>query len=125
MITAEVLARLAEHKWPGNVRELANVIERAVIMSGAGPIQVEHLPGWLEQVPATSVAFTMPVAPMTLREVEREVVLGVLDRHGGDKPQTAAELGIALKTLYNKINQYNAPVSTEDNSSVPSDGSVP
>lgn len=125
MITAEVLARLAEHKWPGNVRELANVIERAVIMSGAGPIQVEHLPGWLEQVPATSVAFTMPAAPMTLREVEREVVLGVLERHEGDKPQTAAELGIALKTLYNKINQYNAPVSTEDNSSVPSDGSVP
>jgi len=43
---------------------------------------------------------------MTLREIEMQVILQTLDRHEGDKPRTAADLGIALKTLYNKLNQY-------------------
>ena len=42
----------------------------------------------------------------TLREVEMEMIYHVLDKHEGDKPKTAQELGIALKTLYNKLNQY-------------------
>ena len=125
MISAEVLARLSNYEWPGNVRELANVIERAVIMSGAAPIQIEHLPSWLEQVKVTSVAFRMPGVPMTLREVERELVQGVLERHGGDKPQAAAELGIALKTLYNKINHYKALDAPGEIASVAVDGSAP
>ena len=37
-----------------------------------------------------------------------DVILHVLEKHNGDKPKTAAELGIALKTLYNKLNQYQA-----------------
>ena len=42
----------------------------------------------------------------TLRDIEMEVIYHVLDKHDGDKPKCAAELGIALKTLYNKLNQY-------------------
>ena len=41
----------------------------------------------------------------TLREIEMEVILQTLDKNSGDKPRTALELGIALKTLYNKLNQ--------------------
>ena len=50
----------------------------------------------------------MPVESMTLREVERQIVLVVLDKHAGDKRLAAQELGIALKTMYNKLNQYTA-----------------
>jgi DNA-binding NtrC family response regulator len=42
--------------------------------------------------------------PKTLREIEMEVILQTLERNSGDKPRTALELGIALKTLYNKLN---------------------
>jgi DNA-binding NtrC family response regulator len=44
----------------------------------------------------------------TLREIEMDLIYRVLDKHHGDKPRAAAELGIALKTLYNKLNQYEA-----------------
>ena len=45
-------------------------------------------------------------APKTLKEVEMEHILRVLDKHQGSKPAAAAELGIVLKTLYNKLNQW-------------------
>ena len=43
--------------------------------------------------------------PKTLRELEIEAILEGLDRNGGNKPTTAEELGISLKTLYNKLHQ--------------------
>jgi len=43
---------------------------------------------------------------LTLEEMEREQILRVLDKHRGNKPAVAAELGISLKTLYNKLNRY-------------------
>ena len=46
----------------------------------------------------------MSAMPKTLREVEMEVIYRALDKFQGDKPKAAAELGIALKTLYNKLN---------------------
>ena len=57
---------------------------------------------------AAAPAPTYGGEPKTLREIEREVILHTLDKHSGDKPATAKELGIALKTLYNKLNAYEA-----------------
>ena len=110
-LSAEVLAGLATHDWPGNVRELANAIEHAVIMAGDREIAVEHLPVHLATSRPGAVAvstFAMPSQAMTMREIEQQFVLGVLEKHSGDKPKAAEELGIALKTLYNKVNQYSA-----------------
>ena len=108
-LSAEVLAGLSNHAWPGNVRELANAVEHAVIMAGESAIAMEHLPGHLSgSRPGTVSAFVLPRGAMTLREVERQIVLGVLAKHSGDKPAAAKELGIALKTMYNKLNQYSA-----------------
>jgi len=44
--------------------------------------------------------------PRTLKEVEMEHILRVLEKHKGNKPAAAAELGIVLKTLYNKLHQW-------------------
>ena len=44
--------------------------------------------------------------PKTLKEVEKDHILRVLDKHQGNKVTAAAELGIVLKTLYNKLNQW-------------------
>ena len=100
----ETLEVLAEHAWPGNVRELANVIEHAMILCDALPIQPEHLPQRFFHQPAASIPFH-PAATLNLRELEMQAIHEALDRNNGNKPKAAEELGISLKTLYNKLNQ--------------------
>jgi transcriptional regulator with PAS, ATPase and Fis domain len=115
LLRPETLDALLEHDWPGNVRELANVMEHAWIVSGGGVITPDHLPRHVGQR-GTSVSLSQirahgpgePAPPRTLREVEMEHVLRVLEKHGGNKPAAAAELGISLKTLYNKLHQLEA-----------------
>ena len=94
---------LCAHDWPGNVRELANVLEHAYVLAGGKPLSVEHLPPMLR----TGVP-NGPSGPMTLREKEMAFILDVLHQHDGNKPAAAEELGISLKTLYNKLNQADA-----------------
>jgi DNA-binding NtrC family response regulator len=113
LLTPEAIDVLLEHDWPGNVRELANVMEYAFIIAGGGPITPEHLPHHIrtpgaprptvrldEGTPAAPVS-----APKTLQDIEMEHILKTLHKHNGQKVATANELGISLKTLYNKLNQ--------------------
>lgn len=102
--TPEALGALAEHTWPGNVRELANVIEHAMILCDRGPIGPEHLPRRFTSRRIPTLGFK-PSGPYTLRELEMHAINNALDRHHGNKPKAAEELGISLKTLYNKLNQ--------------------
>ncbi|MEX0701692.1 MAG: sigma-54 dependent transcriptional regulator [Planctomycetales bacterium] len=112
ILSTEVVEVLTEHDWSGNVRELANALEHAVILSDGEAITADHLPASVTKrrpAPAsagTGLSFANFDGPLTLREIEREVIHCVLDKHAGDKPAAAAELGIALKTLYNKLHQY-------------------
>jgi DNA-binding NtrC family response regulator len=112
LLSPEAIDVLLEHDWPGNVREMANVMEHAFIISGGQRITPEHLPHHIR--PSSSApTLSLAVAPAsgttpgarTLREIEMEHVLRVLEKHGGNKPAAAAELGISLKTMYNKLNQ--------------------
>jgi len=117
LLTPEAIDVLLEHDWPGNVRELANVMEYAYIIAGGQPITPEHLPHHILSRPSTppTLSITPPAAgertpapasaARTLREIEMEHVLRVLEKLKGNKPAAAAELGISLKTLYNKLNQ--------------------
>ena len=106
VFTPDALEMLRSHAWPGNVRELANVIERASILCDEGPISVEHLPEKLE-ARRRSGPQLKTVAPQTLREIELQVIQRTLEKNGGNKPKTADELGISLKTLYNKLSQVS------------------
>lgn len=116
LLTPEAIDALLEHDWPGNVRELANVMEHAFILSGGGAILPEHLPQSVRHPRRLGPGFAATGGssgsqtgsappPRTLREIEMEHLLRVLEKHGGNKPAAAAELGISLKTLYNKLNQ--------------------
>ena len=102
--TQQATQMLCEHTWPGNVRELANVVEHATILCDSGPIDVEHLPGKLEARRMRAPQLKA-IGPVTLRELEMQVIHQTLERLGGNKPKAAEELGISLKTLYNKLNQ--------------------
>jgi DNA-binding NtrC family response regulator len=113
-LTAEAIEALTAHEWPGNIRELANAIERATILSGGGPIRPEHLPtpasgrrpGSAAAAPAVAGPhFQIPEGAPTLRDIEMKYIQVVLEKHHGNKPAASKELGISLKTLYNKINQ--------------------
>ena len=108
MLTADVIAVLQQHDWSGNVRELANALEHAVILSDGDTITVADLPTSITRRPRKLRMLGDPTEadrPKTLREIEMEVILQTLEKNAGDKPRTALELGIALKTLYNKLNQ--------------------
>lgn len=110
ILSPAALEVLMSHEWCGNVRELGNALEHAVILSDGRTILPEHLPASVSGIGMRSPAgatYTSNQAK-TLREIEMDVIHHVLDKHSGDKPKAAMELGIALKTLYNKLNQYHA-----------------
>jgi DNA-binding NtrC family response regulator len=109
---------LTAHRWPGNIRELANVVEHSLVLCDSLPLTVAHLPARLgglkpaaEIRPAPASSAPQPTAPaagakpVTLRELEMQAILESLERHRGNKPRAADELGISLKTLYNKLHQ--------------------
>lgn len=117
------LAALAGHHWPGNIRELANVVEHALVLCDELPLLVTHLPARfgtprpipepvVASLPAPGAAAQAAVAagearPESLRELEMRAILEGLERNKGNKARTAEELGISLKTLYNKLHQLN------------------
>jgi two-component system NtrC family response regulator len=99
------------------VRELANVIEHATILCEYPPIMPEHLPKHLVErrlrrdiKAATSEPVVVPVreAPKSLKELEVLAVQEAVQRHHGNKAAAAEELGISIKTLYNKLNSVEA-----------------
>ena len=103
LFTDDALTALRQHTWPGNVRELANVVEHSMILRDDGPIDIEHLPRrFVEQLGSTASAVSL--GPCTLRELEIRAIHAAIDRHEGSKPAAAEELGVSLKTLYNKLN---------------------
>ena len=103
-LAEDAIAALKSHVWPGNVRELANVIEHATILCDDGPITADHLPAHFNRRQLTGAAANQP-GPISLRDLEMQAIYQALERHGGNKPKAADELGISLKTLYNKLNQ--------------------
>ncbi len=103
-LAEDAIHALLGHVWPGNVRELANVIEHATILCDAGPIRREHLPQHFDSRRLQGAAKHRRGA-ITLRELEMEAIHEALERTDGSKPKAAEQLGVSLKTLYNKLNQ--------------------
>ena len=107
---------LLNHDWPGNVRELRNVIERACLLNPE-TIEPEHLvlpePAGNAASPETADSWAAPdaerptreaaPAPATLRDAEDQLIRQALAAHSGNKTRAAAQLGISVKTLYNKL----------------------
>jgi two-component system NtrC family response regulator len=104
LFTADAIDLLAKHSWPGNVRELANVIEHATILCDQPPITPEHLPQRFASRKSATAKVRI-TGPISLRDLEMQAIYDALERNGGNKPEAAEELGISLKTLYNKLNQ--------------------
>ena len=132
LITDEAVEIMQTYDWPGNVRELANCIEHALILCDELPIHLEHLPLRIQGA-ERKAAYASPGSspsgtnssesvarekseaskmPRSLKQMEMQAILDGLGRNNGNKSRTAEQLGISLKTLYNKLNQIE---STETN----------
>ncbi len=92
-------------EWPGNVRQLQNVIERAVILSTSGQLDEEIL-GLSDEVDPADTASGLS-SDMTLKDMERELILRKLANTRGNRTKAAHELGISVRTLRNKLNRYS------------------
>ena len=100
---------LVRHSWPGNVRELKNAVQRAFIM---GEAQVnfdlpEKSTPASEQPAASGPSLRFAVGT-SLADIERAVIVATLAHCRGRKRETAELLGVSLKTLYNRLNEYQA-----------------
>ena len=103
--TKAALDRLRAHGWPGNVRELRNVVQRAFILA-PNDIGVDSLPlGVVEERLGTSLSIRVGTP---IDEAERRMILATLEHCAGDKKKASELLKISLKTLYNRLNVYNA-----------------
>jgi DNA-binding NtrC family response regulator len=99
------------YPWPGNVRELRNVLERAAIASDRGTIGRQHLPPDFGHAPAITSSglggIRFPIGT-TVDDAERELILQTLNATSQNKTRAAELLGISLKTLHNKLKEYEA-----------------
>ncbi len=111
-LSVEALDSLTRHPLPGNVRELENMIQRAVTLCAGSVIgindlllsEVESLPPVLPGNPKpVELGFT---AGVTMREMERQLICRTLEDTGGNRTRAAKCLGISLRTLRNKLNEF-------------------
>jgi DNA-binding NtrC family response regulator len=110
-VGADTMELFKSYPWPGNVRELRNVLERAAIASDRGTISRQHLPPDFGHAPAVATGgldgVRFPVGT-TVDEAERELIRQTLAATNQNKTRAAELLGISLKTLHNKLKEYEA-----------------
>ena len=120
-LSTEARRALSTNRWPGNVRELENTLHRAVLLSSGAEIGVDGIlspdGARLDQVRGTDVAAHAAIAAeqvtrnlvgRTVAEVERDLILETLKHCLGNRTHAANILGISIRTLRNKLNEYAA-----------------
>jgi DNA-binding NtrC family response regulator len=100
-ISAEVLRLLTAYPWPGNLRELKSVINKASIMAESDILVPEDLPSHLAIKTEVQSRWSR-----TLKDIEKEHIIDVMEKTGGNQSKASEILGINRKTLYKKIHKY-------------------
>jgi DNA-binding NtrC family response regulator len=105
-IRPETMALLKAHGWRGNVRELENTMHRAVLLSGGAEIGAEAVMLAPAGGAATAAAAAGTLVGRTVADVERDLILDTLQHCLGNRTHAANILGISIRTLRNKLQQY-------------------
>jgi DNA-binding NtrC family response regulator len=100
------LAMLIGYGWPGNVRELENVVERAVVLAQGDALEAQHLPAELAVSARKSGA--PPIPGSSLADIERHAILKTLESTGGSTSRAAEMLGISVRKIQYKLQEYGA-----------------
>lgn len=120
ILTDSSVNKLLSYSWPGNIRELANVIERAVVMDAHREVSPDHL--LIENMSSMASKSTQDDSPlemtgaalqktMTLKELEKKMIVETLRAQNNNKAKTAEALGINVSTLRKKILSLEIPIS--------------
>lgn len=100
-ISPEAVELIARYRWPGNVRELKHAIERAYVLADQW-LRPEHF-----NLKGSCKASRLNIpAGVKLETLEREAIINTLLENNGNKTDSADQLGISVKTLYNKLDKY-------------------
>ena len=119
--SSATMRALIEYSWPGNVRELEHVVERAVALASQAILSIDDLPPEVIQKDGEA-SDQRGIFPGTLKALQREQVLKMMESTHGNKERTARLLGISRRTLYRLLEQYGlskAKPSTEADTSDP------
>ena len=103
------MGALSNYRWPGNVRELRNTVEYALVLCSKKSIGKEHLPPKILGSGAESSSRTRGVESNS----ERDEIIRVLRKTGGNQSKAAEQLGISRVTVWKKIKKYNIQLSSE------------
>jgi two-component system, NtrC family, response regulator AtoC len=133
--TEEATRILTNHSWPGNVRELQNIIERAIILCGDNEmLRPEHLGlGMSEHLAVPLPTAGVPTFTVsgdgkklsTLAEVEKNHILAALNFCKGNRTHAANLLDVSIRTLRNKLHEYNGTSPKGDESEKPMVAELP
>ncbi|MGI4849836.1 MAG: sigma-54 interaction domain-containing protein [Janthinobacterium lividum] len=101
---------MQEYSWPGNVRELKNLVHRAYILADE-ELDLGAAAGTIKPVlpRLNGDSINLPLGS-NLADAEQQLICATLNYCGGNKTQTADVLGVSLKTLYNRLNEYQAKI---------------
>ncbi|MBI5572413.1 MAG: sigma-54-dependent Fis family transcriptional regulator [Desulfomonile tiedjei] len=103
------LDALMRYAWPGNIRELENVVERSVILSRDDYVPFSELPLPVREATGDSDVKEIRegLRPgMTIREMEKELIVKTLEENDGNRTRTARVLGITRRTLQHKLKEF-------------------
>lgn len=120
-LTTQATEALGNYRWTGNVRQLRNCLERAILLSDNGKITTKDLPPevvYQTSAPSVSVSYSSPKEtapsnhfqnppPTALRDVEKQQIIGALEKTGWHRGKTAELLGISPSTLYRRLREYD------------------
>jgi two-component system response regulator FlrC len=101
-LSEEAREALRQRPWPGNVRELENALERAALLARGNAI----MPADLENGEPPALRLEGSLAGLTVREMERRLIVDTLKRTRNNRTQAAKLLGISIRTLRNKLAEY-------------------
>jgi len=110
-IDREVFSLLQDYEWRGNVRELENVIERTVLLHREGRLLPHHL---IIEEPERKERDHFSGGKVTMKEMERELILRTLEDLEGNRTHAAKALGISIRTLRNKLSEYRNREAVHD-----------
>ena len=115
-LTDEALNHFQILSWKGNVRELENLVERAVLVSTDHSVSLKHLTMFEEtayQMPHQDDSVFRPRVGISMREMEKSLIIETLNHVDGNRTHAARMLGISIRTLRNKINEYHLRADPE------------
>jgi transcriptional regulator with PAS, ATPase and Fis domain len=102
-ITPEALDALMVYDWPGNIRELRNTLESVIVLSLKEQIELSDLP---PHISGARPIQALVKSGMTLADLEKEAIRRTLEETGGHRAKSAEVLGISVRTLQRKIQEY-------------------